>query len=224
MIKAVLFDLDGLMADSEPLARWAWNQSLAAYGHHLDDEAYHAILGLRLSDSARVLCERFSLPVSPTQAAQERDRLFLEAVPTRLRARPGLYSLLDTLTERGLPLGVATSGHHRYVGLALQTLGIADRFQAIVTGDDVHRGKPAPDVYLAAAGQLRVNPIHCMALEDTPLGLAAARAAGMFCVAVPNADTASADFSAADFCFPSLDAVAAALDGLLSATGRSRHS
>jgi len=224
VIGAVLFDLDGLMADSEPLARWAWDETLAAYGHRLDDQAYHAILGLRLSDSARVLCERFALPVSPAQAAEERDRLFLEAVPVRLHARPGLYRLLDALAERGLPLGVATSGHRRYVRLALETLGVAGRFQAVVTGDDVQRGKPAPDVYLLAAERLGVAPARCMALEDTPLGLAAARAAGMLCVAVPNADTASADFSAADRCFPSLDAVAAALDGLLSATGRSRRS
>lgn len=224
MIKAVLFDLDGLMADSEPLARWAWDQTLAAYGHRLDDQAYHAILGLRLSDSARVLCERFALPVSPAQAAQQRDRLFLEAVPTHLRARPGLYHLLDALTERSLPLGVATSGHRRYVSLALRTLGIADRFAAVVTGDDVSRGKPAPDVYLMAAERLGVKPTRCIALEDTPLGLAAARAAGMFCVAVPNADTSGADFSAAHRCFPSLDAVAATLDELLSQTGGLKES
>ncbi|MCK4451906.1 MAG: HAD family phosphatase, partial [Anaerolineae bacterium] len=137
------------MVDSEPLAQWAWNRVLARYGHRLDSQTMLDILGLRVVDSARLICERFRLPTSPQQAADERDRLFLDAVPTRLRPCPGLYPLLDELAdERGLPLGIATSGHRRYVALALRTLAIESFFQAIATGDEVARGKPAPDVYL----------------------------------------------------------------------------
>lgn len=221
MIEAVLFDLDGLMADSEPLAEWAWRQVLARYGQQWEREISHQILGLRVADSARLICQRFQLPISPAQAAAERDRLFLAAVPERLRARPGLQPLLDELVARRLPLGVATSGHRRYVALALETLGLTDRFHAVVTGEDVLHGKPAPDIYLLAAQRLGVAPQRCMALEDAPLGLAAAHAAGMLCVAVPNAHTAGGDFSAAAHVFPSLDAVRLTLDSLLNPNARS---
>ncbi len=208
------------MVDSEPLAKWAWNQVLARYGHHLDEESAQGILGLRVIDSAAFLCRRFQLPLTPQEAMAEKDRLFLAAVPDKLRARPGLYPLLDELARRGLPLGVATSGHRRYVGLALSTLGLNGRFQAIATGDEVAHGKPAPDVYLLAAERLAVPPAHCLALEDAPLGVAAARAAGMFCVAVPSPEAASADFSHASRVLPSLKAVQETLDELLD--GRAR--
>ncbi|MBE9507891.1 MAG: HAD family phosphatase, partial [Chloroflexi bacterium] len=97
-LQAMVFDLDGLMADSEPLALWAWNQTLERFGHRLDDETLRDVLGMRVIDSARVICQRFLLPISPEQAMAEENRLFLEAVPTRLRACAGLYPLLDELT------------------------------------------------------------------------------------------------------------------------------
>jgi len=213
--RAVIFDLDGLMVDSEPLAEWAWNQVLARYGHRLDSDVLSEILGLRVVDSARLICRRFQLPISSQEAADERDRLFLELVPTRLCVFPGLYPLLDELVSRGLLLGVATSGHRRYVTLALWTLAIESFFQAVATGDDVARGKPAPDIYLLAAARLGVPPGCCLVLEDAPLGVAAARAAGMFCVAVPNERVASRDFAKAHRVFPSLEEVRMALDDLL---------
>jgi len=218
-LRGGVFDLDGLMADSEPLAEWAWNQFLARYGHRLDAQMLQDILGLRVADSARLICQRFGLPVSPQDAAAGRDRIFLEVVPARLRACAGLYPLLDELAIRGSLLGVATSGHRRYVTLALRTLGVEGRFQAIATGDDVVHGKPAPDIYLLAADRLGVPPACCLALEDAPLGVAAARAAGMVCVAVPNPRIAGGDFSAAHRVLPSLEEVRRALDDLLGDAG-----
>ena len=207
------------MVDSEPLAEWAWNQVLARYGHRLDSQTMLDVLGLRVVDSARLICQRFRLPISPRQAADERDLLFLKAVPDRLHPCPGLYPLLDELAERGLPLGVATSGHRRYVTLTLWTLAIESFFQAIATGDEVARGKPAPDIYLLAAARLGVPPACCLVLEDAPLGVAAARAAGMFCVAVPNPRIASRYFTEAHQVFPSLEEVRVALDDLLGGGG-----
>lgn len=204
------------MADSESLAEWAWNEVLGPYGRRLSPELMEEILGLRVADSARLICARFRLPLSPRDAAAERDRLFMEAVPTRLRARPGLYSLLDDLAARGVPLGIATSGHRRYVTLALRTLGVEGRFQAVATGDEVARGKPAPDVFLLAADRLGVPPPRCLVLEDAPLGIAAARAAGMICVAVPNSHTAPLGFSQAHRVLSSLDDVRRSLDELLA--------
>jgi HAD superfamily hydrolase (TIGR01509 family) len=216
-LQAVIFDLDGLMVNSETLAHWAWSQVLARYGRRLDDEAFRETRGLRVVDSARFFCERFSLPIGPAEAMAERQRLFLEAVPARLRACPGLYPLLDELDARRLPLAVATSGERQYVTLALQTLGLERRFRAVVTGDEVERGKPAPDVYLLAAERLGVLSARCLALEDAPLGLESARAAGMVCVAVPGEWSTADEFPGAYRVVPSLDAVREALDDLLAA-------
>ncbi len=214
-LAAVVFDLDGLMVDSEPLAMWAWNQVLARYGQQMDAETFRALLGLRVVDSARIVCERLKLPVSPEEALAERERVFLEAVPTRLRTRPGLYALVDELDHRGLALGLATSGHRRYVDLALRTIGLEDRFRAVATGDSVEHGKPAPDVFVLAAERLGVNPACCLALEDSVLGARSAQAAGMTCVVVPNEWATGSEFPDACRLFSSLSDVREALDDLL---------
>jgi HAD superfamily hydrolase (TIGR01509 family) len=212
---AVVFDLDGLMVDSEPLAVWAWNQVLARFNQQMDPETFQAILGLRVVDSARIVCERLGLPVSPEDALAERDRAFLEAVPTRLQTRPGLYELMDELDHRGLMLGLATSGHRRYVDLALRTIGLKDRFRAVVTGDNVERGKPAPDVFARAAERLGVSSAECLALEDSALGAQSALAAGMACVVVPNEWSLGSEFPDGCRLFPSLNDVREALGDLL---------
>jgi HAD superfamily hydrolase (TIGR01509 family) len=213
--QAIIFDLDGLMVDSESLAEWAWTQVLASYGHKLDAQVFRDVLGLRVADSARVMCQRYDLPITSEEAQAERNRLFLEAVPTRLRACSGLYPLLDELTARRLPLGLATSGHREYVNLALRTLGLEDHFRAVATGDDVSRGKPAPDIYRLAAERLGVSPAHCLALEDSLLGAESALAAGMACVVVPTRWTASLEFPDGCHVFSSLNEVREALDDLL---------
>ncbi len=212
MIAAVVFDLDGLMADSEPLAEWAWNQLLARYGQRLDAETRREILGLRVIESAGVVCRRLDLPLTPQEAAAERERLFLDAITARLRPCAGLYPLLDELAARGLPLAVATSARREYALAEMEMLHIAHRFRALAAGDEVERGKPAPDVYLLAAARLGVDPARCLALDDAPLGVAAARAAGMTAVMVAkrqqNSDTQRA--------FASLDEVRLALNDLLA--------
>ncbi len=215
-LQAVVFDMDGLMVDSESLAEWAWSEVLAGYGHQLDEQTFRDILGLRVADSSRVICSKFQLPISSEQAHAERDKLFLDAVPTRLRACPGLYPLLDELAARKLPLALATSGHRQYVNLALRTLDLEHHFRAIATGDEVTWGKPAPDIYRLAAERLGVSPACCLALEDSLLGAESALAAGMACAVVPTRWTASLEFPAACRIFSSLDGVRGALDDLLA--------
>jgi len=214
-IAAVIFDLDGLMADSEPLSWWAWEQVLACYGHKLDAHIFRSVQGLRVADYEALICARFSLPISPEEAQAMRERLVLEAIPTRLRARPGLYQLLDELEARGLPLGIATSSSLEYARLSIQTLGIGERFQALATGDEVAKGKPAPDLYLIAAERLGVSPTRCLALDDSPQGIEAAIAAGMLPVAVPMVWTAPLEFPGCRI-YSSLHEVAASLNELLN--------
>ena len=214
-IQAIIFDLDGLMVDSEPLAKQAWSTLLADFGHTLDLETTHALLGLRLMDSSRLIKERFDLPLSVEQIADRRADIFLTSLPGNLKPMPGLIELLNAVDSRGLARAVATSSPGFYAPVALREVGVADGFVAIITGDMVDRGKPNPDIYLQAANALAVCPTECLALEDSPNGVKAAKAAGMRCVAVPNGLSARLDMSEADEVLPSLAAVAANLDELL---------
>ena len=212
MILAVLFDLDGLMVDSEPHALATWEMVMARRGVQLDQAAIDAMLGRRLDDTARALIERFGLSDDPVALGMEKTDLQIEQLDGNVPAMPGLLELIDALEARGVKRAVASSGLRRYVHAVLHLIGLAGRFDAVVTGDDVANGKPAPDVFLRAAGRLGVPPAACLALEDAPNGIAAAKAAGMACIAVPNAFTRALDLSGADLVLPSLLAVRDALD------------
>lgn len=207
-MRAVIFDLDGVLVDSEALQLAAWEQYVARFAQRLPRELLPRLFGRRLADAARIIVAELALPVSPERAAQERDELFLASLPGNVRSMPGAHDLIAALRARGIPLGLATSGHQRYVHLVLAELGLDDAFSVLVTGDDVARGKPAPDCYVLAAARLGAQPGSCVAIEDAPLGVAAARAAGLRCLAVPNDHTRHIDgFAAADAILPGLDAV-----------------
>lgn len=209
MIRAVLFDMDGLMIDSEPLAKEAWQHTVAQYrpGRALDEAMFGQMLGLRQVECARLVREWLALPVAPEELGRRRNELFMAMLPGRLRAMPGLFDLLDWLKAHCLPRALVTSGLPDYVAAVVRGLALDGVFSVIVTGQDVSHGKPAPECYLLAAGRLDLPPADCLVLEDAPNGVAAARAAGMACWAVPNEYTRTLDLSAADQILPSLYAV-----------------
>lgn len=220
-VRAIVFDLDGLLVDSEPVQIAAWEEFLGEFGLRLDAALLSEMFGLRIWDSARLLIERLALPLTVEEVVERRDARFFDALAIEgmLRAMPGAVELVRALRARGVPLGLATSGHRRYVDVVLKTLGLTGSFAAEVTGGEVARGKPAPDIYLAAARVLGLPPAACLALEDAPLGVASAKAAGMRCLAVPNEMTAELPgLEAADDRLDSLAAVLPWLDarGLLA--------
>ncbi|HEX6292652.1 MAG TPA: HAD family phosphatase [Herpetosiphonaceae bacterium] len=206
MIAAVLFDLDGLLADSEPLQKRAWHRFVERYDRVLEPELIDRMFGLRLLDSAALVRQELSLPLSVEQVMAERDALFLDSLPGVLQPMPQASATVAAMHRLGLRTALATSGHQRYVTIALRELGLEHAFDAIVTGDTVTRGKPAPDIFLRAAELLDVSPAQCVVVEDAPHGIAAARAAGMFAVAVPNELTRDLDFGAAQMLCQSLGA------------------
>jgi HAD superfamily hydrolase (TIGR01509 family) len=214
-VQAVIFDLDGLMVDSEPLAREAWRTLLADYGHTLDEGMVNAMLGLRLMDTSQLVKKRFYLPLTVKEIAKRRSELLLASIRGNLEPMPGLVELLKATDARGLRRAVATSSPGLYARVALREIGVADGFECIISGDMVSRGKPAPDTYLAAAAALTLPPAACLALEDSPIGVRAAKAAGMRCVAVPNEQSAALDLSEADRVFSSLATVAKCLGELV---------
>ncbi len=207
MLKAILFDLDGLMVDSEPHSIAAWQAVLAKRNVTLDQPTLARMFGLRLSETAQLLIDLFHLQDQPADLGHEKNEYQITHLDSHVKPMPGLIDLLAEIDRRGLGKAIASSGLRRYVEAVLQTTHLADRFSVVITDDDVTNGKPAPDVFLVAARALHVEPQHCLVLEDAPTGVQAARAAGMTCAAIPNDQTRMLDLSAADYILPSLFAV-----------------
>jgi HAD superfamily hydrolase (TIGR01509 family) len=183
--KAVVFDMDGLMFDTEAVAKKVWFEVTASRGLPVDEAFFLKFIGRRSQDSLRLLHEAYGAGFAAEAFQQEvsariKEWIVLNGAPQK----PGLPELLDRLDALKLPRAVATST--RRDG-ALKTLGtFAGGFLAIVTGDEVVHGKPAPDIFLLAAERLGVNPADCLALEDSELGVAAAASAGMKTIMIPD--------------------------------------
>lgn len=185
-IRAVIFDLDGTLFDTEPLYRAAFHAALSRFGFALDDARYAGLIGLATPDRAERLAQLFGrdFPAPAFLAEYRRQKQRCLATPPPLK--PGALALLDWLAERGLPAAVASAASAATVHRHLARAGLTARFAAILSRDDVARRKPHPDLFLQAAGALGVKPCHCLVLEDSAPGLAAAAAAGMQAVLIPD--------------------------------------
>jgi HAD superfamily hydrolase (TIGR01509 family) len=207
LARHVVFDLDGTIVDSEPIQERANDEYMASLGIPTDEALREDMMGRRVRDLTDVLARR--LGRSPDEVFAEREAIFWRLLERAgPRPMPGLEAAIARLSGAGLVLAVATSGTRAYVDLVLERLGIGPAFKAVVSGDDVTRGKPDPETYLLVAALLGASPADCVALEDTVHGVTAARAAGMHAVAVPNVETAGMDFSGADAVAPDLEAAA----------------
>lgn len=216
-IDGIIFDLDGLMIDSEDLHFEAWLALLADHNATLTDDDYQTMIGMDGLVCARYVLDRTGVHSTPQQLLEHRWGIAIGLLQQGIEPAPGLIDLLAELEQRQLALAVASNSPLAYTRQALITIGLADRFSCVLTADQVAEGKPAPDVYRAAAACLGIAPERCLALEDSPIGMQAALAAGMHCIAVPNAAfDHAADFDSADAVFASLPELSAKLDRVLN--------
>ncbi len=185
-LAAVLFDLDGLMIDSEPLSLEAWRQLLAAQGATFDETLLPDMIGRRVQEVAALVIRHHHLDVALDEFMQQREETLIAYARARVQPMPGLLLLLDWLDAADVARAVATSSNRRYAASMLHAIGVIDRVGPLVTGEDVTFGKPAPDIYLLAAAKLGVAAHACVVLEDSLPGVQAGRAAGMVTIAVPN--------------------------------------
>jgi len=207
LARQVVFDLDGVIADSEPLHERANDLYMERAGAVLDEDLRDEMMGRRVRDLTDVLAARLGQP--PDQVFAEREAIFWELLEGEgVQSMPGLDKAVARLEDAGLRLAVVSSGTSAYVEFVLRWLQVRPAFQVVVSGEEVRRGKPDPEGYLLAASLLHADPADCVALEDTFHGVAAARAAGMRAVAIPNPLTAGMDFSAADAVVADLEAAA----------------
>lgn len=203
-LEAVLFDLDGLLVDTESCDYVSWRELYEFHGEELTLEAYCCHAGLYGSWD-RLYGELAGRAGVETDHLHRRRLPRFEALVEELLVlSPGLDRLLSELEAHGAPCAVASSSDRDWIVRMLDGMGIRHRFAAVVSGEDVLRRKPAPDIYLQAAARLGAAPERAVALEDSAHGIASARAAGIRVVAVPNPVTARQDLSQADAWVPEL--------------------
>ena len=203
---AVVFDMDGLLLDSERPIRDAWLRSAALLGVPLSEADYLSVVGLNHADSAARMLALFGADAALLATARAQTNASIAAGPP-FEAKPGAARLLRALREAGVPCAVASSTHHGEVCRRLHRAGLLDLFDVICGGDEVQRGKPNPDLYRLALDRLNAAAPTTIAFEDSGHGVQAALAAGLATVAVPDLKTPAPEWLARCLAvLPSLDA------------------
>lgn len=196
-IKAVVFDFDGLMFNTEEIFNLSGKELLRRRGKEMTPAILSMMMGRRSDEAFPMMIEALGLTEDPAVLRAEERAIFHDLLWKHVAPMPGLFELLAHIEARGLPKGVATSSRRPYIESLLVHFQLMDRFHVTLTAEDVTRGKPHPEIYLTAAARIGVVPAEMLVLEDSEMGTRSAAAAGAVAVSVPHEHSRSQDFSAA---------------------------
>ncbi len=187
MIEAVIFDMDGVLIDSEPLWRIAEVEVLSSVGVPITIERTFETMGLRTDELVEYWHERYPWD-EPTkkQVEAQIDERVIELIRQQAEPMPGAVAAVEMLSSAGIPLAIASSSQSQLISAVVDKLGVRDRFRVLQSAEHEPYGKPHPAVYIEAARALGIAPERCLAIEDSPNGLLAAKAARMKCIVVPE--------------------------------------
>jgi HAD superfamily hydrolase (TIGR01509 family) len=189
LIEAVIFDLDGVLIDSESAWAEVRREFVLERGGRWHDHTQRDMMGMSSVEWSRYIHDELGVDMPPAQISAEVARRLARLYRDRLPLVPGAHGVVDRLAARW-PLGLASSSNRELIDLVLEVAHLARYFQATVSSEEVARGKPAPDVYLEAARRLEIEPSRCAAIEDSHNGILSAAAAGMRVIAIPNREFA----------------------------------
>ncbi len=205
MGKAVIFDNDGVIIDSEPLHIEADLRILAELGVRWSPSDLHRFIGVKDIEMWRILAAELGLPDAPEELQHRKTRIREEVfTPERIRPIDGIPELFGFLKSAGWKIAVASSSQRRLIGPWLERMGLLAQLDAFVAGEDVANGKPHPEPYMRAAALLGLAPSDCTAIEDSPHGVKSAKAAGCRCIGFRNPEGPLQDLSDADFVVDSI--------------------
>lgn len=201
IIDAVIFDMDGVIIDSEPLHKKLNDELLAEYGVKMGKEEQLSFIGTTSYYEWKTIKRRYNLP-NFLEELVKRDRdLYLTNLKRNKDIKPieGVDELIKFLYSKNLKLAVASSSPINVIEIVIKRFKLEEYFCQLVTGDDVKNSKPAPDIFLRAAKLLDVRPDHCIVVEDSKNGVEASKKAGMYCMAFKNLNSGNQELSKADF-------------------------
>ncbi len=205
VIKAVVFDFDGLMFNTEEIFNRSGRELLRRRGREMTPELLSLMMGRRSDEAFPLMIAALGLTESPADLRAEERAIFQDLLWKHVAPMPGLFELLSHLDERSVPKGVATSSRRPYIESVLRKFELVERFDLLLTSEDVVEGKPHPEIYLKAAGRLGVEPGEMLVLEDSENGIRSAAAAGAVAVSIPHEHSRYHDFTAATFIAERLD-------------------
>ncbi|MFH2020378.1 MAG: HAD family phosphatase [archaeon] len=183
MIKCVIFDLDGVIVDSEEFHFLAWKEFLRMHGKKIDKDEQKHLFGITNFEIFKILIPEAD-PGRYLELDEEKESLYRDFAAGHLKALPGAVELIMSLKKEGIKLAIGSSGNPVNIRFNLEKLGVLDYFDAIVSSHDVKKGKPNPEVFLIATKKLGTLPKHCVVIEDSYHGIVAARSAGMKVIGV----------------------------------------
>jgi beta-phosphoglucomutase family hydrolase len=209
MIKAVIFDMDGVLAETEHIHIEAERQTMLKHGVHISEDELHKYTGTTAKQMFTELIARYRLDATFEEMFDEKEKIMFKLLEEDTpQPTNGVIALLNKLKEKRVKLAVASSSHKRLVHYVLGKLGITQLFDSIISAEDVIHGKPDPEIFLMSAKRLNVSPAECLVVEDAKLGVEAAKEAKMKCLGYKNPHSGNQDLSRADIVtddFSSLD-------------------
>ena len=198
MIKGVIFDMDGVIVDSEPMHIEAEKQILLKYGVEISADELRAYTGTTAEFEFTDLIRKYGLKTTVDRLFREKEAVLFELLERRTEPTKGVIKLVKSLKQHGLKLAIASSGHRKLVHYFLRKLKIVSLFDSIVCAEDITRSKPDPEIFLKAARNLGLAPAQCIVIEDSKLGVEAAKRAGIKCLAFRSPSSGNQDLSKAD--------------------------
>lgn len=207
MIDTVIFDMDGVIIDSEPLWEKAEIQLIQKHGKTYTNSYRKKIIGLNQKDSVNLLINTFDLNASVKEIVEQRKNILIEIYNNELKVFPGIINLLEEVRTKGYKTGLATGSPESVINFVVEKFGLQDFFSVIVSGDSATEGKPSPEIYLTTAEKLGSTPENCIAIEDSVNGVLSVKNAGMYCIAVPHPELDIQLYRTADFIYENISRI-----------------
>lgn len=186
-IDAIIFDMDGLLIDSENIAKIAWSRALLEFHFQMPDDFFLQLIGITMENEKELFYSKYGSDFPFEKALARRQHYYDEYIQEfGISLKPGVRELITFLNDNSIKISIATSSEKIFASKKLKIAGIFDLFNIIIFGDEVNYGKPSPDIFLEAARRLCTQPTSCVVLEDSEVGIRAAHAAKMIPIMVPD--------------------------------------
>lgn len=197
-MRAAIFDMDGVLIDSEHLHWQAEQETMAEFGVAISESELKKFAGTRAEVMFEIFIRQYQLPTTFAALYPRHEQRLIQLFQSQVQPTAGIEPVLQTLLSHSIALAVASSSSLRLIQIALQQTGLVGYFKAIVSGAEVPGSKPAPDIFLEAARRLAIRPNNCVVFEDSVVGVQSAKAAGMYCVGYESPNSLSVRLEAAD--------------------------